>query len=188
MLAEPFAARSAELGLAGGAALEYHPGTRAPGIDELLVELRERLALDLERGFTTHGPHRDELRVCRDGRDLRTYGSQGEQRLAVLAMLLAERDTLARERGTTPLMLLDDVMSELDPRRRELLAAELTRAGQSIITTTDLAQVPGAAEPGRDAPARGPGNCARRGPSRVMAPTSARVARRPRRARAGECR
>ncbi len=66
----------------------------------------------------------------------------------MLALLLAERDALALERGTTPLMLLDDVMSELDPRRREFLAAELVRAGQSIITTTDLAHVPGAAEPG----------------------------------------
>ncbi len=61
LLAEPFAARATELGLAAGAALEYQPGTRAAGVDELLGELRARLALDLERGFTTHGPHRDEL-------------------------------------------------------------------------------------------------------------------------------
>jgi DNA replication and repair protein RecF len=148
LLAEPFAARACELGLAGTAALEYRPGMRAIDFEGLLEELGGRLPLDLERGFSTHGPHRDELRVCRDGRDLRTYGSQGEQRLAVLALLLAERDVLARERGTTPLMLLDDVMSELDPRRRELLAAELARAGQSIITSTDPTHVPGAAEPG----------------------------------------
>ncbi len=67
--------------------------------------------------------------MLRDGRELRLYGSQGEQRLALLALLLAERTVLARERGRTPLMLLDDVMSELDSERRELLAGELCRAG-----------------------------------------------------------
>ncbi len=73
-------------------------------------------ASDLERGFSGHGPHRDELAILRDGRELRVYGSQGEQRLALLALLLAERDVLARERRRPPLMLLDDVMSELDCR------------------------------------------------------------------------
>ena len=99
---------------------------------------------DLERGFSTHGPHRDELALLRDGRELRLYGSQGEQRLALLALLLAERTVLARERGRTPLMLLDDVMSELDSERRELLADELSSGGQSVIATTDLGHVPGA--------------------------------------------
>ena len=72
------------------------------------------------------------------------YGSQGEQRLALLSLLLAERAVLARERRRTPLMLLDDVMSELDSERRELLAGELSSGGQSVIATTDLAHVPGA--------------------------------------------
>jgi DNA replication and repair protein RecF len=107
---------------------------------------RERLPSDLERGYTGHGPHRDELAILRDGRELRVYGSQGEQRLALLALLLAERAVLARERGRTPLMLLDDVMSELDAERRELLARELRSGGQSVIATTDLAHVPGASD------------------------------------------
>jgi DNA replication and repair protein RecF len=63
----------------------------------------------------------------------------------LLALLLAERDVLASQRRCIPLMLLDDVMSELDAERRELLAGELSERGQSVIATTDLAYVPGAA-------------------------------------------
>jgi DNA replication and repair protein RecF len=66
--------------------------------------------------------------------------------LALLALLLAERHVLARERTHVPLMLLDDVMSELDVTRRELLSAELQSAGQSVIATTDLAHVPGSGD------------------------------------------
>jgi DNA replication and repair protein RecF len=145
LLAEPFARRASELGLAGEARLEYRPRTRAREEGELVEELRERLEGDLQRGFTGHGPHRDELALLRDGRELRLYGSQGEQRIALLALLLAERSALAGERARMPLMLLDDVMSELDAERRELLARELSTGGQSVIATTDLAHVPGAA-------------------------------------------
>jgi DNA replication and repair protein RecF len=145
LLAEPFAQRAAKLGLSGQAHLEYRPRTRARDEEALVRELRERLDGDLERGFSGHGPHRDELALVRDGRELRSYGSQGEQRIALLALLLAERAVLARERDRTPLMLLDDVMSELDVERRELLARELSTGGQSVIATTDLAHVPGAA-------------------------------------------
>ena len=105
---------------------------------------RERLESDLERGFTGHGPHRDDLSLARDGRELRVYGSQGEQRLALLALLLAEREVIAVERGARPLLLLDDVMSELDADRRALLVERLAAGGQSVVTTTDLAHVPGA--------------------------------------------
>jgi DNA replication and repair protein RecF len=145
MLAEPFARRASELGLTGEARLEYRPRTRAVDEETLMVELRERLDGDLQRGFSGHGPHRDELALLRDGRELRLYGSQGEQRIALLALLLAERMVLARERDRMPLMLLDDVMSELDAERRELLALELSTGGQSVIATTDLAHVPGGA-------------------------------------------
>jgi DNA replication and repair protein RecF len=145
LLADPFSERAADLGLTGAARLDYRPRSRASDEDEFVAELQERLASDLERGFSTHGPHRDELALRRDGRELRLYGSQGEQRLALLALLLAERTVLARERRRTPLMLLDDVMSELDSERRELLAGELASGGQSVIATTDLAHVPAAA-------------------------------------------
>ncbi len=144
LLAEPFARRCAQLGCSGELSLAYRPRSRALDVDQYVDELRERLPGDLERGFTGHGPHRDELAVQRDGRELRVYGSQGEQRLALLALLLAERAVLAAQRRRTPLMLLDDVMSELDAERRELLASELRADGQSVIATTDLAHVPGA--------------------------------------------
>jgi DNA replication and repair protein RecF len=144
LLAEPFSQRASQLGLTGMASLDYRPRSRALDEDEFVDELQARLAGDLERGFSTHGPHRDELALLRDGRELRLYGSQGEQRLALLALLLAERTVLASERRRTPLMLLDDVMSELDAERRELLARELSSGGQSVIATTDLAHVPGA--------------------------------------------
>lgn len=146
MLSQPFAEQATRLGLSGEPGLEYRPRSKAIDIDGFVAELQTRLASDLERGFSTHGPHRDDLAILRDGRELRSYGSQGEQRLALLALLLAERTIIARERAHVPLMLLDDVMSELDVTRRELLSEELRRAGQSIVATTDLAHVPGSAD------------------------------------------
>jgi DNA replication and repair protein RecF len=142
LLSEPFTGRARELGCSGEVTLEYRPRSRAGTEEEFVAELRERLAGDLERGFSGHGPHRDELALLRDGRELRVYGSQGEQRLCLLALLMAERAVLADERGRIPLMLLDDVMSELDGERRALLAQELSKEGQSVIATTDLAHVP----------------------------------------------
>jgi DNA replication and repair protein RecF len=144
LLRSRFGVVAAELGLPGDTELRYRPRSRAASAEELAAELAERIAADLERGFTTHGPHRDDLALLRDGRELRTYGSQGEQRLGLLALLLAERAALADERGEPPLLLLDDVMSELDAARRERLMERL-EAGQSVVTTTDLAHVPGAA-------------------------------------------
>ena len=146
LVAQPFAQRVQQLGCNGEVTLVYRPRSRAEDEEQFLAELRERLPGDLERGFSGHGPHRDELAILRDGRELRVYGSQGEQRLALLALLLAERAVLASERGRTPLMLLDDVMSELDGERRELLASELRTGGQSVIATTDLGHVPGASD------------------------------------------
>ncbi|HEX4564078.1 MAG TPA: DNA replication and repair protein RecF [Solirubrobacteraceae bacterium] len=142
LLAAPFSERAAQLGCRGALELAYRPRSSASSEDEFLAELAARIDRDLERGFSGHGPHRDELSIAREGRELRTYGSQGEQRLALLALLLAERSVLEHERGRLPLMLLDDVMSELDGERRELLVADLAAAGQSVIATTDLAHVP----------------------------------------------
>jgi DNA replication and repair protein RecF len=147
LLTESFSRRAGQLGLEGEVRLEYRPRTEAADEQTLVAELGERLETDLRRGFSGYGPHRDELALLRDGRLLGSYGSQGEQRLALLALLLAERSALAAERGRIPLMLLDDVMSELDARRRELLAHELAGGGQSVIATTDLAHVPGAGGP-----------------------------------------
>src|SRR5207248_10213618 len=82
------------------------------------------------------------IALTRDGRELRAFGSQGQQRLAVLALLLAEREAIASERAAAPLMLLDDALSELDVERRERVVARLSEGGQSVITTTDRALVP----------------------------------------------
>ena len=137
------------LGLDGDPGIAYRPRSRAANVDEFVEELRARLASDLERGFTDHGPHRDDLAITRDGRALRTYGSQGQQRLGLLALLLAERSVLSRLRPAVPLMLLDDVMSELDHERRTALVALLAEGGgQALITTTDLEHVPGVFAPG----------------------------------------
>jgi DNA replication and repair protein RecF len=148
-LAEPFARIAVELGLDGDASISYRPRSRAQDAEGLVAELAERIDGDLERGFTGHGPHRDDISMSRAGRELRAYGSQGQQRLALLALLLAEREAIADRRQAPPLMLLDDVMSELDRERRQALV-ELLRgsAGQSVITTTDLEHVPGAGEDG----------------------------------------
>jgi DNA replication and repair protein RecF len=143
-VADGFPRQAADLGLAGAAELRYRPRTRAAGAAELTAELEARRQSDLDRGFTQHGPHRDDLQLLRDGRELKSFGSQGEQRLALLALLLAERDVLTAERGAPPLLLLDDVMSELDADRRGLLVARLDDGGQSVVTTTDLGHVPGA--------------------------------------------
>ena len=144
LLAPRFADLGTLLGLPEAVALEYRPRSGAGDPADLAAELAERRAADLDRGFTAHGPHRDDLRLAHGGRALRQYGSQGQQRVALLALLFAERDVLRDQRGATPLMLLDDVMSELDVSRRALLAELLREGGQSLLTTTEVAHVPDA--------------------------------------------
>lgn len=102
--------------------------------------LDERLARDIERGTTGAGPHLcDVLLAAADG-DLRGFGSQGQQRVAVLALLLAEAACL-RERGRAPALLLDDVLSELDRDRRCALVSLLADASQTLVTATDADDV-----------------------------------------------
>src|SRR5206468_10099952 len=115
-------------------------GGEPPGVEAL----EQRLERDLERGTTGLGPHLDDVLIASATRDLRSFGSQGEQRLAVLALLLAEAEVLA-ERGARPLLLLDDVLSELDDRRRRVLADRVAAAGQTMITATSTTAFP--AEP-----------------------------------------
>ncbi len=146
-VADDFAQCCAELGLDGEPRLAYRPRSRATDAEQLAAELAERVDSDLERGFTGHGPHRDDVATSREGRELRAYGSQGQHRLALLALLLAERSALTVRRQTAPVMLLDDVMSELDGRRRRALVDLLRNGGgQAVITATDPEQVPGADE------------------------------------------
>jgi DNA replication and repair protein RecF len=148
-IAEPAQRIGAALGLESELSVSYRPRSAAVEPEDLVRELSERVEQDVERGFTAHGPHRDELATRLGGRDLRAYGSQGQQRVALLALLLAEREAILAHRGTAPVMLLDDVMSELDQVRRQALVDLLrTGSGQSVITTTDLEHIPGATEDG----------------------------------------
>ena len=135
-LLEPgFAERAGELGLAEASlAYDAEPPT--------LQALGARYDRDLERGATGLGPHLDDVGVLAGGRDLRSFGSQGEQRLAVLSLLLAEAELLAERRGTPPLLLLDDVLSELDPARREVLAERIALRGQTLVTSTTATALP----------------------------------------------
>jgi DNA replication and repair protein RecF len=137
LLESPLAARADEFGL-GDVSLRYDGEPPTP---EALAGLLDR---DLERGVTSLGPHLDDVVIAADGRDLRSFGSQGEQRLALLALLLAEAETIADRTGVPPLLLLDDVLSELDPGRRRILAARVRSAGQALVTATDAAMLPAA--------------------------------------------
>ena len=105
--------------------------------------LKERRPLDILRGVTSVGPHRDDLALKVSGIDLRAYGSQGQQRTAALALKLSELAFLHEETGEYPVLLLDDVMSELDADRRTALLAFLAQERiQTIITATDAAYFP----------------------------------------------
>lgn len=126
------------LGLEDAFTVSYRRRSSAVTPEAFAEELRERVEQDLERGFSTHGPHRDELGMRLGERDLRRYGSQGQQRVSLLSLLLAEREAIAARRDAPPLMLLDDVLSELDAvRRRALIELLRSDLGQSVITTTD---------------------------------------------------
>ncbi len=134
-LGPPFGDRASELGLAR-AELLYDaspPTTEA---------LEARLDEDLDRGATGLGPHLDDVGIAAGGRDLRRYGSQGEQRLTVLSLLLAEAELLTERGPAPPLLLLDDVLSELDERRRSALAERLGGSGQTFVTATDASALP----------------------------------------------
>jgi DNA replication and repair protein RecF len=134
-LAPGFAARAEELGLpAARMTYEGEPPT--------LEALEARLDRDLERGSTGLGPHLDDVLLTSGTRDLRSFGSQGEQRLTVLALLLAEAELIAERRGYAPLLLLDDVLSELDPDRRRVLAERVQGAGQTLVTATQASSLP----------------------------------------------
>ena len=135
LLQPGFADRAAELGLED-AALGYdaEPTT--------IATLEARLERDIERGTTGAGPHLDEITVRSGPRDLRTFGSQGEQRLAVLALLIAEAELIAARRTVPPLLLLDDALSELDENRRRILSERIGAMGQTIVTATGAEALP----------------------------------------------
>lgn len=146
-LQEPFARYLTALGGSGGELrLDCSPRDRQfVSVDDMAQSLREELrnrrATDIRMAQTMVGPHRDDLVIGASGIDLRRLGSQGEQRTAVLALLLAHCDHLASV-NAQPILILDDGLSELDPARRELLLSNIGHRGQAIVTSAD----PGTAE------------------------------------------
>jgi DNA replication and repair protein RecF len=139
-LAPGFAARADELGLPA-ARMSYE------GETPTLEELEQRVDRDVERGATGAGPHLHDVALRSGTSDLRSFGSQGEQRLTVLALLLAEAELIVERRGYWPLLLFDDVLSELDSERRRVLAERVRGGGQALITATEAAALP--LEPGQ---------------------------------------
>jgi DNA replication and repair protein RecF len=124
--------------------LSYRPEGIPAGVGEedlasaYLEAAEGRLERDRQRGYTGLGPHTDRLRFLLDGRAARSFASQGQQRAMVLAWKIAEIENLRDHLGHQPLLLLDDVSSELDPERNRQLLAYLTAFdGQVILTTTD---------------------------------------------------
>ncbi len=142
-LATPFSSWLAALGGGPGGTLrlETSPATLADCPDGRLEEvvaanLEERRSREIQAAQTLSGPHRDDVWIGAGSADLRREGSQGEQRTAALALLLAARDHLRRH-AARPILLLDDVLSELDPVRRRLLLEAVRDGGQTLVTTAD---------------------------------------------------
>ena len=132
-------------------ALDGESGAQEPAVtaehaQRLLLEALQRARQeDLARNLTTVGPHRDDVELMLEGRSLRVFGSQGEQRTAAIALRLALANWIAAKRDEPPLLLLDDVLSELDAERRAGLLQAVAPGEQTIITCADLAAVPAAA-------------------------------------------
>jgi DNA replication and repair protein RecF len=146
LLAEPLAAAHREIApLEGRLGLTYVANaTQLVGEmprDSLARRMRETSDKEVWNGSTLVGPHRDDLMFTLDGRDLATFSSRGQQRTAILALKLAELDVLTTLDGRPPLLLLDDVFSELDPNRRSHLVRRLVELPQALITTTDPADI-----------------------------------------------
>ena len=135
-LAPRFVQVAGELGLPA-AELRYE------GEPPTVEALDTRLQQDVERGTTGLGPHLDDFVLESAGRELRRFGSQGEQRLTILALILAEAELLGERGNAPPLLLLDDVLSELDDSRRRILAERVAARGQTFVTATAAEALPG---------------------------------------------
>jgi DNA replication and repair protein RecF len=142
---QPLAAQAYDDVAAGSASvtLGYDPPWRR-GEGGLAGALAAARTEDLRRGTSTVGPHRDELELSVNGLPARTHASQGEQRSLALALRLATHGVVTDVTGSSPILLLDDVFSELDPDRSHALLAHLP-PGQALLTTAGV--VPEGAEP-----------------------------------------
>lgn len=111
-------------------------------VESVLSILRDRYAVDAARGYTTAGPHAQDMEILLSGQSARRFASQGQQRLLALALKIAEVRTLTEATGRVPILLLDDVSSELDRERNQQLFAFLRRlGGQVFITTTHVEHI-----------------------------------------------
>ena len=144
--APEFARLSEEIGENGEAQIRYvSPFAESEArYDVLLAAFEEKRALDMRRGLTHVGPHRDDLELTLDGRDLRLFGSAGQQRTAAIALRMLEATTLRDHAGAEPVLLLDDPFAELDIRRaaRILLMLEKRGLGQTILVVPRESDIP----------------------------------------------
>ncbi len=132
-------ASAAHSAISGGELLEIsYVGTELELAQALAVARRD----DLRRGVSTVGPHRDDVHFVLEGREARAYASQGQQRSAVVSVKLAEAQVIAELTGETPVLLLDDVLSELDADRRRELLRRLLEPGQVIVTSVEAEPFP----------------------------------------------
>lgn len=124
--------------------ISYKSEIRVGDVDFIKEDFKKKLLehrkADIQRSYTTVGPHRDDIEFFINGKSVKYYGSQGQQRLVVLCLKFAQRNLLYAERGEYPILLLDDVMSELDSHRRQLLLEE--EGHQVFISTTDKNMLP----------------------------------------------
>lgn len=114
-----------------------------PSKEVFSQKLKEKRDEDLIRGFTTIGPHRDDFSIYIDGKDCRVFGSQGQQRTVALSLKIAEVEFLQSIYGQYPILLLDDVLSELDEKRRMRLLELVSQNIQTFITCTDTEDIKG---------------------------------------------
>lgn len=144
--AERFAALCEAIGESADVAMRYTSAvaTRADLRAALADALADRRAVDVRRGLTHAGPHRDDLVLTIGGRDMRTFGSAGQQRTAAIALRMLEAETLGARRGGRPLMLLDDPFAELDARRAARIVDLLAREGlgQTILAVPRESDIP----------------------------------------------
>ncbi|MDD3947109.1 MAG: DNA replication/repair protein RecF [Clostridia bacterium] len=137
----PYAAMRHEMLTSGKETLRIHYETEEVHLENIAEDLKRRmqesLAKDCKLDYTTVGPHRDDIKIAANGVDIRNFGSQGQQRSAVLSLKLAEIELFKEKTGETPVLLLDDVLSELDDTRKDALFQSLDGI-QTMVTCTEL--------------------------------------------------
>lgn len=137
-IAEEVAQLYPALGGDGTVDMDYRGALPAETTEEsFLEETRRRRRDEVRRGLSLVGPHRDDVAMEQGGRDVRSFGSRGQQRLLALSLRLAEAGPVARAVGSTPVLLLDDALSELDGEARRNVLRHIEGAGQVFLTTAD---------------------------------------------------